>query len=424
VVGRKTKWVEERAELERDAEGQPVAGLGIVQDITLNKEAQDRIYRLNRIYAMISGTPESTGERIGMFLCETSGAGPELRDYFYSYRGAAAIRHLFRVACGLDSMILGEPQILGQVKSAYSLACDCQTTGPSINRLFHHAFRVGKLIRSNTSIGSGTVSASYAAVELARQIFGDLTGKSALLAGAGKTGELCVRRLMDSGVRKILIANRTPERAAGLAARLTGETAPFDRIPDLSVSVDIIITSVASREPIIRSDAIRPFLEMRDGSPLLFIDLGVPRNIETSVAELDGVRLCDIDDLENVILDNRDRRRLEAEKAEELIRSEVEDFYLRLSERAVAPVIRELHDRCEKVRLGEIERVRGRADDQTLALLDLVTRRIVRKILHNPTVAVRSSESGAIRERLLQSVQELFMRDVGSGEPGDQTTTE
>jgi len=361
------------------------------------------------IYVVRTGRPKSLWKRIGDFLAEASGLGPELFNYFYSSEGLEVAHHLFRVACGLDSMILGEPQILGQVKSAYSLACDHKTTGPAINRLFHHAFRVGKRIRSSTSIGSGAVSVSYAAVELAKQTFGDLGGKSALLVGAGEAGELCAQRLADSGIHKIFIANRTASRASHLADKLDGETVPMEQMLELSASADILITSVAAREPIIMKNDILPFLKTRGGHPLLLIDLGVPRNIEASVSELENARLYNIDDLENVILDNRDRRKLEAEKACELVRLEVEDFCLRLSERAVAPVIREMHDRCETVRRSELDRVKGRVNAETLDLLDLVTRRIVRKILHNPTVAVRSSESGEMRERLLQSVQVLFM---------------
>ncbi len=367
------------------------------------------------IYAVLGDDPTAP-EHVRACLSEASGVGDELREYFYTLEGATVVQHLFRVASGLDSMVLGEPQILGQVKTAYSIASDCQTTGPAINRLFHHAFRTGKTIRNQTAVGAGTVSVSLAAVELAGQVVGGLEGKTVLLAGTGKIGELCARRLTEAGVRTIFIANRTPERANDLAARLAGVAVPFDSLHDLCAEADIVITSVGSREPIIREARLRPVLDRRGGTPLFLIDLGVPRNVDPAVAGLPCVHVSNIDDLEGVTGENRDRRRTEAEKAEEIVRREVEDFCCRLSEREVAPVIREMHDRCEAVRIRELDRVRGRLNDETFELLDLVTRRIVRKILHNPTVAVRSSESGDIRQRLLESVQELFMGKESSVE--------
>lgn len=374
------------------------------------------------IYAVLES--DVAAEEIRGRIAEISGAGMDLGEYFYTRRGREAVRHLFRVAGGLDSMILGEPQILGQVKVAYSIASDCQTTGPTINRLFHHAFRAGKAIRSCTSVGTGTVSVSHAAVELAERVMGGLEGKVVLLAGAGKIGELCARRLSGAGMRTLLIANRTPERARDMAARLSGDAVPFERLHDLCAEADIVITSVGSREPVIREETLRAAVERRGGSPLFLIDLGVPRNVEPAVADLPNVHLSDIDDLEGVTLGNRDRRRLEAEKAEELVRREVDEFCCRLSEREVAPVIREMHDRCEAVRTSELERVRGRLDTETFDLLDLVTRRIVRKILHNPTMAMRSSESGDTRRRLLESVQELFIGREPSPDCRDEEQSE
>jgi glutamyl-tRNA reductase len=306
-------------------------------------------------------------------------------------------------------MIIGEPQIFGQVKTAYSLAADQQTTGPAVNRLFHNAFKVGKMVRNTTSVGEGAVSVSFAAVELARKIFGDLNGRSVLLVGAGKTGELCARGLFDSGVKNLYIANRTPARASDLAERLTGEVIPFERVHEMTGSADIIITSVTSRDPVILREQTAAQLVKRNGKPLFFIDLGVPRNIESGISHLEGVHVYDIDDLQDVILDNQDRRRMEAERADEIIRQEAEEFCAWLSEREVAPVIRDLHDRCESIRMDELDRIKNRVDPETYEIVDLVTRRIVRKILHNPTVAMRTSENGGSPERLLDTIRELFI---------------
>ncbi len=371
------------------------------------------------IYGVSVGESGAAVVRVGEWLLDASGAEDTVREHLYFLEGLAAIRHLFRVASGLDSMIPGEPQILGQVKAAYASACDYRTTGPAVNRLFHHAFKAGKSVRSNTSIGEGAVSASYASVELAKRVFGNLAGRTAVLIGAGKIGEICARRLADSGVKKLFIVNRTFERALDLADRLFGEAIPFERLYEICADADIVIASATTREPIIRKDAILPLLTRRSDSPIFLFDLGVPRNIEPFPAECGSVHLYDIDDLEEVILDNRDRRDVEAERAGELIDRMVAEFLSRLAVHEVAPVIRDLHDRCEIVRLSELERVRNRVDEETLELLDLVTRRIVRKLLHNPTVAVRSSESGATRERLLRSVRELFLEQAAFPEDAE-----
>jgi glutamyl-tRNA reductase len=349
------------------------------------------------------------GDIVDAFLAERKAVDETTAQYLYRHEGREAIHHLFRVASSLDSMVLGEPQILGQLKAAYASAKNCGALCGTLETLLTRAFSVAKRVRSETGIGQMAVSVSYAAVELARKIFGNLEGRSVLLVGAGKTGELCARGMVASGVGSLFIANRTPARASDLAERLTGEVIPLDRIHDMTGSADIIITSVTSRDPVILRDPTAAQLARRNGKPLFLIDLGVPRNIEPGVAHLDGVHVYDIDDLQDVILDNQDRRRMEAERAEELIQREVGEFCCWLSEREVAPVIRDLRERCESIRLDELERIRNRVNPETLETIDLVTRRIVRKILHNPTVAMRASESGGSRERILDTVRELFM---------------
>lgn len=361
------------------------------------------------IYAVIEGSTDDIRERIERFLLDTTEIDPEALACFYHHRGEKAIEHLFRVASGLDSMILGEPQIFGQVKEAYASACDLNCTGPALNRLFHTAFRVGKRIRNMTAIGEGAVSVSFAAVEMARHVFGDLRGHAVLLVGAGKMGELSAKRLVDIGISRLFIANRTHERACELAGKLGGEAVPYDIMLDLTDDIDILITSVAAREPVILGSDIEDRVAGRDGRPLLLIDLGVPRNIAAETGGFDGVTLCNIDDLEGLTLDNMDKRRTEAEKAEEIISAEVEEFSTWLSEREVIPVIRNLHAVCENIRAEEIEKIKNRVSPETLETIDLVTRRIVRKMLHNPVIRMRESESGDQRDTLLRTVRELFM---------------
>jgi glutamyl-tRNA reductase len=365
------------------------------------------------IYATLKEPFAHAQQEITEYFTALSGIEDDISRYIYTKEGAQVIEHLFRVVSGIDSMIVGEPQIFGQVKNSYSTACDIGTTGTTINRLFHHAFQVGKLIRNTTSVGEGAVSVSFAAVELARKLFGSLDGRTVLLIGAGKTGELCLKSLADSGIKKIYISNRTPARASDLADRLSGEVVPFKSILDFCETVDIIITSVSSRKPILTLDELAPRLERRNGKPLILIDLGVPRNIETAVTDCTEAHLYNIDDLEDVILGNRDKRRMEVERAEELIGKEVNNFCCWLAEREVVPVIQDLHKKCESIRREEMERIRNRVSAETFDALDLVTRRIVRKILHHPTVAMRCSESGEIREQLLKSVRELFIGETG-----------
>jgi len=361
------------------------------------------------IYCVVSGDWEKTSAAIVDALLQSSGAPVDVRSSFYCLEGDDVIEHLFKVVAGLDSMILGEPQIFGQVKSAYSLACDVQTTGPTINRLFHHAFRVGKLIRNLTSIGEGSVSVSFAAVKLAKGIFGDLTGKSVLLVGAGKMSELCAQNLADYGVDRLMITNRTAARAETLARKLAGEAVPYDALGTTISLADIVITSVAAKEPVICVETLRDKSGPGGNAPLFIIDLGVPRNVDPGVEDIDGVFLYNIDDLEGIALENMDRRKSEAEKAQSLIEREVEEFRMWLSGRHVIPVIRTLHARCENIRLDEMEKIRHRISGETFETLDIVTRRIVRKILHNPVIAMRAAESASHRERLVSSIRDLFM---------------
>jgi len=364
------------------------------------------------IYTVVSDDFHEPAETVASFIIEKTSAPAELNEHLYHYQGAAVIEHIFRVAAGLDSMILGEPQIFGQVKAAYSVANDASTTGSAFNRLFHHTFKVGKQIRSMTAIGEGVVSISLAAVEKAKQIFGDLSDKSVLLIGAGKTGELSAKRLSESGVKHLKIANRTMERAEKLAEQLGGCTVPFENILQSAATSDIVISSVTAREPILKRAGFEEFLSGRDGAALLLIDLGVPRNIDHEIAALESVTLLNIDDLEGLTLDNLDKRKDEAEKAEEIILFEVEEFETWLSEREMIPVIRGLHDSCETIRADELDKMKNRVDKETFDMLDLISRRIVRKILHNPIVIMREKGVGKQRERLINSVRELFMECV------------
>lgn len=363
------------------------------------------------IYALITRPVEEIREKINQYILNTSGTERDFLKYFYYLDGSQVIEHLFNVTSGLDSMILGEPEIFGQVKKAYTLACEYKCTGPAINRLFHHAFQVGKQIRNVTSIGEGAVSVSSAAVVLARKIFGSLKDRTVLLVGAGKIGKLCAKQLIDSGIERLYIANRTYDHAVALAEELSGKVIPFEKMEEMYEKVDIIITSVTSSEPLITKNRLIEHIERRNGRPLSIIDLGVPRNIEPETAQIENIHLFNIDDLEDVTLDNRDRRKNEAEKARKIIKKEVDEYCSWLKEREVIPVIQNLHEKCENIRLEELEKIKNKVSSETLDAINLVTRRIVRKILHNPTITVRASKSGETRKRLLESINELFIKD-------------
>ncbi|MFC1541222.1 glutamyl-tRNA reductase [Candidatus Latescibacterota bacterium] len=365
---------------------------------------------------MLTDKPHTEVERnVGRYICDVSGKDDDFLDHFYTYRGREVVEQLFQVTSGLDSMIIGETQILGQVKSSFALACDNGKTGPVFNRLFHLAFQVRKQIRNETSIGKGVVSVSSAAVLLAKDVFGCLKRKKVLLVGTGKIGTLCAKQLIDSGVSELYIANRTYEHAAELAEELSGAVIPFEDMHNMFNKVDIIITSVTSSAQIVTKKIMNKYRNPKTGAPVTLIDMGVPRNIDPGVTELENIHLFNIDDLENVTLKNRDKRKNEAVKAKAIIVRKAEEFYSWLKEREIVPAINKLRKKCEHIRVEELKKINHTVTEETFNTIDLVTRRIVRKILHNPTITVRSSESDEDRRRLIETINELFINEpVGS----------
>ncbi|MFC1691903.1 glutamyl-tRNA reductase [Candidatus Latescibacterota bacterium] len=361
------------------------------------------------IYAFICKPPDEVREEINRYILEVSGMEEAFLRHFFFYTGNKVIEHLFNVTSGLESMILGETQIFGQIKYSYAKACETGCTGSVLNRLFHQAFQVGKLIRNKTSISEGIVSVSSAAVLLGKKIFGGLEKRKVLLVGAGKIGKICAKQLVDNGIKELYITNRTSERANELAEELSGKIIPFESMAEIFDNVDIIITSAASRLPLITKNLLIKNIKHRNGNPLVLIDLGVPRNIEPDVAEIKNTHLFNIDNLEDVTVGNRDRRKTEAVKAKEIIGEKIDDYCTWLEEREVIPVINNLRKKCENIRLEELKIINNRVSAETYEAINLVTRRIVRKILHNPTITMRTSESGEVRDRLVESIKELFI---------------
>ena len=350
------------------------------------------------------------------FICEYHKIPPDaISKHLYSYRNADAIRHLFRVTASLDSMMLGEPQILGQVKEAYRLASAAGTIGSGLSPLLNRAFAVAKRVRSETGISQSAVSVSYAAVELARKIFGDLSGKTVMIIGASKMGELAAKHLRRNGVASVLVTNRTFERAVEIAKIFEGAAIPFEHFIDHIDRADIVITSTGAPHFIITRPLAEQVIRNRRNNPVFFIDIAVPRDVDPAVNDIDNAFVYDIDDLQQVIDANMKERMKEAGRAEEIVDREVQAFCTRIQSREVAPTIVLLRDTLEKVRREEIERHRKLlrdmpADQQeaTLAVIDQVTQSLMNKILHHPIAQMKDMTSDPQGGEFIETVRKIF----------------
>ena len=317
--------------------------------------------RVEILSAMTSDQLQPGTERITQFLDATRRLPPGfLSEHSYSHTNEEAVRHLFRVASSLDSMVVGEPQVLGQVRHAYSLAVEAGTAGRVLNRLVHHTFRVAKRVRTETGIAANAVSISYMAVELGKKIFDSLKGRSVLLIGAGEMAELSARHLLNAGVSRVLIANRTEGASRRLADEFGGETVPFDQLADFLSEADVVICSTGSPTFVLTAEMTSKALERRRNRPSCFIDISVPRNIDPEVGNVPNVFLFDIDDLESVISSNIREREREAERAELIVQSEVMQFQQSLRLMDVGPTIGALREKLQNVARAEMERQRTR----------------------------------------------------------------
>ena len=325
------------------------------------------------------------------------GLTPEaLGPHLYIYEESEAIRHLFRVAASLDSMIVGEPQILGQLKQAYAQARDLGTIGTVLDAVLTRAFNVAKRIRTETEIGQNAVSVSYAAVELAREIFGSLRKKRVLIVGAGKMSEAAVRDLLRAGAAEVLITNRTPGRAEALARLFMGEVVPYEAFPHRLSEMDIVITSSGAPGYVLNREIVQRAIEVRRNEPMFFIDIAVPRNIDPEVNRLEHVFLYDIDDLQGLAARNLKTRLDVAEQAEGIVAEEVTRLQAKLREREVTPTIVSLQAELESIRQEVLERYRPRMGTLGIEqeeLLEAITRGIVNKIAHGPISEMRRQAS-------------------------------
>jgi len=333
----------------------------------------------------------------------------EIRPYLYTHPDANAVKHVLRVASGLDSMVLGEPQVLGQLKDAYQLALENGSIGKLLNRLFQHTFHVAKEIRSNTAIGNHPVSVAFAAARLAQQIFGDLSGQTALLIGAGETIELVARHLHDNGLKKMIIANRTVERSQNLADDFSAYAIALANIPDHLAEADIIISSTASQLPILGKGAVESAIKQRKHKPVFMVDIAVPRDIEPEVGEMEDIYLYTVDDLKEVIQENMNNRKQAALQAEEIIEAQVLNFMEWLNSLDAVHTIRAL-----RLQASMIEDEVLRSAQQKLQhggdpaeILKEVTHSLTNKLIHTPSTQLRNAGVNG-RIDLLSATHELF----------------
>ncbi|HYG99218.1 MAG TPA: glutamyl-tRNA reductase [Terriglobales bacterium] len=362
----------------------------------------------NRV-EFVARTTNGTADLHGFLAEYFQMSRTEFENYLYDYREDEAIRHIFRVASSLDSMVVGEPQILGQVKEAYAVARAVGAVHSQLDALFTRSFAVAKKVRNETAIGTSAVSVASVAVDLAKKIFGSLAGRHVYMVGAGKMIELAARHLLAHGAGSIFVANRTHERARALAAKFNGQAIRFEELYDTVDKADIVITSTGAPHAIFRREHGEKFLKQRRNRPMFFIDIAVPRDVDPAMNELDGIFVYDIDDLQQVVSANLADRSQEARRAQQLIDEEVERFTARLQTLDVVPTIVSLQEQLETIRQAEIDRVRGRlgnlTPEQEMAV-EALSRGIINKIMHTPITTLKT----AARQSEAASVVDLIRR--------------
>jgi len=351
-----------------------------------------------------------TAEQLRAWLASYHGLDEDcLQRSTYAHRGDAALRHLMRVASGLDSMVLGEPQILGQMRSAYASAQQAGTIGAQLGRIFPWVLSTARQVRTDTAIGENPVSVAFAAVSMVPHIFANPGRARALLVGAGETIELVARHLQERGVRQIVVANRTLERARELAEQFDAEAVVLGDIPERLVAADIVITSTASPLPILGKGTVEQAMKRRKHSPVLMVDIAVPRDIEPQVGRLDNVYLYSVDDLQEMVEENLRARREEAERAEVIIDQRVAEFRSRLRSQDAVAVVRALREQAEQMRDAEVDKAlrqlaRGMAPEQVVARL---ARGLTNKLMHAPSAQTRKAGARGQQEQV-DWVRELF----------------
>lgn len=370
----------------------------------------------NRLEVIACTTgPQAATEQIKEFLVvEREVPRSFFEEHLYTHTDKAAVGHLFRVAASLDSMVVGEPQILGQLKDSYALSSAVGTVGTVLHRCFHKSFSVAKRVRTETRVAAKAVSVSSAAVELARKIFDHLADKTAMLIGAGEMSELAARHLQGHGIGTIIITNRTFHRATDLAREFGGTAVPFESFPKYLKLADVVIGSAGGSSYLLGPAAVLEALRERKRRPMFLIDLGVPRNFDPRLNDIDNVFLYDIDDLERVIEDNKEEREKEALKAEAIIKEEVESFWKWLETLDVTPTIVALREKAETIRRQELEKTLCSLKDlppQARDAMEALTTAIVKKLLHAPITYLKQHEASGQDPPPMQAFRRLFDLD-------------
>ncbi|MBO4368620.1 MAG: glutamyl-tRNA reductase [Desulfovibrio sp.] len=364
----------------------------------------------NRVEIVACGNEKTEEEILAAWAKARNEPYELLQSYVYCYRNEEAIRHLFLVAASLDSMVVGEPQILGQLKKAYKAAVLAKKTGPILNRLLHKAFSVAKRVRTETAVASSAVSISYAAVELAKRIFGDMDKHRAMLIGAGEMAELAAKHLLHFGIKELFVANRTFSRAQALAEEFGAKALTFDQIWEYLSNVDIIITSTGSTEPIIRAKNITAVLRERKNTPMFFIDIAVPRDVDPDVNGIDNVYLYDIDDLKEIVEDNLSTRKDEAQKAQGIIEEEVAYYSRWLKNLAMQPTIVELIAKTEDIAFAELDHSAKHLnlDPETKEALTRMVKSMVHKLNHAPLMFLKGEKTRLKQVDRITTIRNVF----------------
>lgn len=381
-------------------------------------ELQEVLYynTCNRVEVIaVTEAPQEAALKLRGFLAATPEVGEaELRDSLYVFQDQEAVTHLFRVAASLDAMVVGEPQVLGQVKEAYREATRCRATGAILNRLLHKTFSVAKKVRTETGIGDRAVSVAYAAVSLGKKIFGDLAGKAALLVGAGEMAELALEHLKRQGVARIIVANRTLTRGMRLAERFGGAAVSLEELPEALLAADVLISSTGAGDYLLSAEEVRTAMRRRKQRPLFMIDIAVPRDLDPRINDLDNVYLYNIDDLTEVVELNRERRQEEAVKAERVVAAEALKFLDWLKTLDVFPTIISLRDKAEKICQAELKKTLshlGPLTPEQEQALETLTQSITMKLLHDPIVFLKGNHHRKRGQEELALIRRLFNLD-------------
>lgn len=371
--------------------------------------------RVELIGATQTGTDRGL-ERLSTFLDDFHQLSPgTLNGHLYKHADTHAIKHLFRVASSLDSLVVGESQILGQVKEAYQHAIDAGTIGRVLSQVMHRALSVAKRIRTETGVAQNPVSVSSVAVELARKIFGDLSDKTVLLVGAGEMGELAARSLIEAGTNKLIVTNRTAERAEEVASRFSGGAINFEAFYDVLPSADIVICSTGSPDYVIRPAETKRALKSRKKGPVLFVDISVPRNIDPGLATLENAFLFDVDDLDSIVKTNIRQREQEARQAESIIDSEVDHFVEQLRSLDIGPAVLEVKDLLAQIVISEFRRNRKRlgvlSQEQETAIEQVLIPALVNKLSHPMIVHLRNAAREGKPTQMVEELRRMIRVD-------------